>query len=60
MPLPLLSLSTAKRIVSEVGEVIENTLREELFEGCNFLRVRVRVDLTKPLCPERKITLKSG
>lgn len=45
-----LSPSTIKSIVSEVGEVIENTPRIELFEGCNFLRVRVGVDFTKPLC----------
>ena len=47
-------------IVVEVGTVIESTLREELHEGSNFLRIRVGVDATKPLCRGRRITVRSG
>ena len=42
--------SIAKSIVFEVGTLIESTLREELYEGSNFIRIRVGVDVTKPLC----------
>ena len=47
-------------IVFEVGTVIESTHGEELYEGSNFLRIRVGVDATKPLCRGRRITLRSG
>ena len=55
-----LPTSIAKSIVFEVGTVIESILREELYEGSNFLRIRVGVDATKPLCRGRRITLRSG
>ena len=47
-------------IVFEVGTVIESTPGEELYEGSNFLRIRVGVDVTKLLCGGRRITLRSG
>ena len=30
--------------------MIESTPREELYEGSNFIRVRVGANVTKPLC----------
>ena len=39
--------------------MIESTPREELYEGTNFIRIRVGVDVTKP-CQGRRITLRSG
>ena len=47
-------------IVFEVGTVIESTHGEELYEGSNFLRIRVGVDVTKLLCGGRRIILRSG
>ena len=44
------SLSIAKSIVSEVGLVIECTSGGEVYEGNNFIQLRVEVDVTKPLC----------
>ena len=45
-----ISFSATKSIVSEVGKVFENNSEEEKYEGSNFARVRVGVDITKPLC----------
>ena len=42
--------STTKSIVSEVGKVFENNPEEEVYEGSNFVHIRVGVDITKPLC----------
>ena len=54
------SLSIAKSIVSEVGSVIECTSWEEVYEGSNFIRLQVEVDVTKPLYRGRKIALRGG
>lgn len=40
--------------------VDENTQEVEMFEGCDFLKVRIGVDVSKTLCQGRKITLRSG
>ncbi|XP_023917804.1 uncharacterized protein LOC112029343 [Quercus suber] len=45
-----ISFSAAKSIVFEVRKVFKNNLEENKYEGCNFERVRVGVDITKPLC----------
>ena len=55
-----ISFSAAKSIVSEVGKVFENNLEEEKYEGSNFARVRVGVDITKPLCRGSKLVLRNG
>lgn len=44
----------ARDIVSTAGEVMESEVSEEC-EGSNFMRVRVNIDVTKPLCKGRKI-----
>ena len=47
----------AKDIISMVGKVDESIQEEEKFEGGNFLRFRVAVDVSKLLCRGRKIVL---
>lgn len=59
LPIGLL-MSVAKDIVFKVGTVDKSTQGGEMFEGCNFPRVRVAVDVSKPLCQGRRITLSNG
>lgn len=54
------SPSIAKSIVSKVGMVIECIHGKEVYEGSNFIRLRVEVNVTKPLCQGRMITFRSG
>ena len=42
--------SITKSIFSEVGKVFENNLGEEVYEGSNFVCIRVGVNIIKPLC----------
>lgn len=46
--------SVANSIVFEVWEVDENTRGDEMFEGCNFLRIRVGVEVSKLTHMDRK------
>ena len=55
-----ISSSAAKSIVSATGKVFENSLDKEVYEGNNFVRVRVGIDITKPLCRGRKLALRDG
>ena len=45
-----MTLGVAKDIVSMAGTVINCEAEDEEYVGGNFMRVRVSVDLTKPLC----------
>ena len=47
-------------IVSMVGEVVNSRADNEDYEGGNFMRDRVKVDVTKPLSKCRKIGLCNG
>ncbi|KAF3955993.1 hypothetical protein CMV_018851 [Castanea mollissima] len=59
--LPIGITSTAvKSIVSAAGKVFENSPHKEVYEGCNFVRFRVSIDITKPLCRGRKLALRDG
>ena len=55
-----ISSSAAKNIVSVEGKVLENSPNKEVYEGSNFVRVRVGIDITKSLCRGRKLTLRDG
>lgn len=55
-----ISSTAAKSIVSAAGKVFENNPDEEVYESSNFVRVRVGVDITKPLCCGRKLALRNG
>ena len=42
-------------IVSVAGEVVNSRADNEDYEGGNFMRIKVKVDLTKPLGRGRKM-----
>lgn len=60
LPLRSSSLAIAKEIVSIVGQVDMKASEEGDLNSFNFLRLRVAVDTTKPLCRGRKITMAEG
>ena len=60
LPISSLKLHVAQSIVSVAGEVIHMDGGEEDFESSHFVRVQVRLDITKPLCRGRKIGLCNG
>lgn len=43
-----------------MGEVIPGSSDAEEFERGNFMRVRVSIDITKPLCRGRKVKFSNG
>nr|POE46431.1 hypothetical protein CFP56_41678 [Quercus suber] len=57
LPIGCLKLRVAQDITSVAGDVINTGAADEDYEGSHFLRVRVRIDITKPLCRSRKIGL---
>lgn len=50
----------AQDIISVAGEVVNSGAAEEDYEDSHFMRVRVRIDITKPLCRGRKIGPSDG
>jgi hypothetical protein len=60
--LPVLSMKrkVAVAMGSYIGEVLPSPNQEEEAVNGKYLRVRVRVDITKPLCHGRKISLGNG
>lgn len=57
LPIGSLKLRVAQDIVSVAGEVVNSGAAKEDYEGNHFMRVRVRIDITKPLGRGRKIGL---
>ena len=55
-----MTLGVAKDIVSTVGKVINCEADDKEYVGGNFMRVRVSIDLTKPLCRGQKLGLSNG
>ena len=53
-------MDMAKEIVSLAGEVVEDVVDEGQQVKYNFMRIRVIIDLTKPLCRGRRITTAKG
>ena len=50
LPIGSFSLSVAKAMASVIGEVVESELGDGESEGYNFIKVRVVVKLSEPLC----------
>ena len=50
----------ASDIVSSVGIVIPGSGDAEEFEGDNYMRVRVSIDITKPLSRGKKVEFNNG
>lgn len=55
LPIGSLNMRMARDIVSTAREVMESEVSSEECEGGNFMRVRVNIDVTKPLCIGRKV-----
>ena len=60
LPVGSLNMRVVQDIVSVAGEVVNSRADNEDYEGGNFMRVRVKVDVTKPLSRGRKIGLRNG
>ena len=54
------TMDMAKEIVSLAGEVVEDVVDEGQQDKYNFMRIRVIIDLTKPLCRGRRISTAKG
>ncbi|KAL0013375.1 hypothetical protein SO802_000444 [Lithocarpus litseifolius] len=60
LPVRRSSLEVAMEIVSVMGNVDVRMSKERGSSNFNFFRTRVSVDITKPLCRGRRITMSSG
>ena len=60
LPVRRSSLEVAMETVSVMGRVDARLSREGGSSNFNFFRIRVSVDITKPLCHGRRIALASG
>ena len=60
LPLRSFSLAVAKEIVSIAGNVDSRASEEGSGNAFNFMRLRVAVDTSKPMCRGRKITMENG
>lgn len=54
------SMDMAKEIVSLAGEVVEDVIDEGQHDKYNFMRIRVTIDIIKPLCRGQRITTAKG
>ncbi|KAK9987030.1 hypothetical protein SO802_031981 [Lithocarpus litseifolius] len=57
LPLRCMTIEAAEKVCGVVGEVIKQS-DSKFYDGGNFIRVKVSVDITMPLCRGRNITLK--
>ena len=60
LPLRSFSMAVAKEVVSIAGSVDSRALAEGSGNAFNFMRLRVAVDISKPMCRGRKITMANG
>ncbi|XP_023891985.2 uncharacterized protein LOC112003988 [Quercus suber] len=59
LPLRYMTIEAAEKICGGVGEVIKQS-DSKVYDGGNFIRVKVSVDIIMPLCRGRLILLKDG
>ena len=59
IPLGYMDTDTAEEICSKIGKVVKSTGKKD-YGGEGFIRVRVIVDVTQPLCRGRVVTLENG
>ncbi|XP_050289951.1 uncharacterized protein LOC126728125 [Quercus robur] len=57
LPLRYMTIEAAEKICGGVGEVIKQS-DSKVYDGGHFIRVKVSVDITMPLCRGRLISLK--
>ncbi|XP_050273150.1 uncharacterized protein LOC126716163 [Quercus robur] len=60
IPLAYMDRETAEEICSTVGKVVQSAGSKETGGGEGFIRVRVIVNVTQPLCRGRVVTLENG
>lgn len=60
LPLGSLNMRIASDIVSLAGAVIPSSGDAEEFERGNYMRVRISIDITKPLSRGRKVEFDNG
>ncbi|XP_023892297.1 uncharacterized protein LOC112004301 [Quercus suber] len=56
LPLKYMTIAAAEKICGVVGEVITQS-EQKLYDGGNFIRVKVAVDINQPLCRGRLVSL---
>ena len=56
LPIKFMTIAAAEKICGVVGEVISQT-ESKLYDGGNFIRVKVAVNINLPLCRGRLVTL---
>lgn len=54
------SMDMVKEIVSLAGEVVEDVIDEGQHDKYNIMRIRVTIDIIKPLCRGQRITTAKG
>ncbi|KAK7851891.1 hypothetical protein CFP56_040756 [Quercus suber] len=59
IPMQYMTTEVAENLCDIIGEVVRS-IGAETEEGSCFMRVRVKVDIAKPLCRGRLITFKNG
>ncbi|KAL0003670.1 hypothetical protein SO802_011231 [Lithocarpus litseifolius] len=59
LPIKYMTIAAAEKICGVVGEVISQ-LDPKLYDGGNFIRVKVAVDISIPLCRGRLVSLNDG
>jgi len=59
-PVGCMLVSTAKGIGSVIGTVVESDEDEVNMGGFNYILLRIKVDILKPLCRGRKLSLSGG
>ena len=59
LPVGSLNMRVVQEIVSVAGEVVHSRAKHKDYEGGTFMRVKVKVDVTKPLSRGKKIGLRT-
>ena len=59
IPIHYMSIEVVETICGNVGEVVRS-IGAETEEGGSFFRVRIKVDISLPLCRGRLVTFEEG
>ena len=59
VPIRFMNKTVAEKLCEVVWEVCKNTEEGEM-DGGSFLRMKVTIDISKPLCRGRRISLSQG
>ena len=59
LPYKYMNVKAAEKICEVVGKIIPSTDPTETEEG-NFMRIRVEMDVSLPLCRDRVVSMEKG